>query len=176
VEKPFAKPIVMLLLMFCSMSPSMLFWFIQQRFLIKPEDRDVVPMKTLIILIIPCICDLMCTLLLLVAQLYITASMWQMLRGSVIIITAVLKCNVLNIQLKRHMWIGVFVITIAMLLVASTSFLNPAASGTNPEEDPADAKDPRVGVLLVVIGCLAQGVQCKFCVCRSPMAPSPSFL
>jgi len=136
----------------------MLFWYIQQRFFTQPEDRDVVPTKTLMILIIPCICDLMCTLLLLVAQLYITASMWQMLRGSVIIITAVLKCNVLNIQLRRHMWIGVFVITIAMIMVASTSFLNPPA--VDPTVNPEDAKDPRVGVLLVVVGCLAQGVQC----------------
>ncbi len=156
-EKPFAKPIVMLLLMFAGMTPAMLFWYIQQIFLVKPTDRDIVSWHTLGILIIPCLCDLMCTLLLLVAQLYITASLWQMMRGTVIIITAVLKSSVLQIRLRRHMWFGVFVITIAMVLVASTSFF-AAPSATSLATD----RDPRVGVLLVVIGCLAQGVQCKF--------------
>lgn len=38
-----------------------------------------------------------------VAQLYITASMWQMMRGSIIIITALLKRGVLGHKLKKHM-------------------------------------------------------------------------
>ncbi len=155
-SKLFAKPIMMLLLMFTAMMPSMLFWLIQQSFL-KKEERDVVPYKTMAILVIPSVCDLLCTTLLLVAQLYITASLWQMMRGSVIIITALLKRFALNHRLKLHMWIGVAIITLAMLLVASTSFLG--------HQDTAEVantgKDPRIGVLLVFIGCLAQGVQCK---------------
>ncbi len=69
--KFFAKPIMMLLLMFLAMAPAYLFWMIQQAFL-DPKDRDVVPMKTMIVLIIPCMCDLFCTLLLLIAQLYVS--------------------------------------------------------------------------------------------------------
>jgi drug/metabolite transporter (DMT)-like permease len=104
-EKLFGKPIMVLLLMFASMVPALLFYGIQQAFL-EPKDRDVISKKTLIVLMIPSICDLLCTLLLLVAQLYITASMWQMLRGSVIIITAILKRVVLNHRLRMHMWSG----------------------------------------------------------------------
>lgn len=97
-EKVFAKPIMMLLLMFSGMSPAILFWLIQQYFFTKPEDRETVKLRTLLILIVPCLCDLICTLLLLVAQLYITASLWQMMRGTVIIITALLKSSVLEIK------------------------------------------------------------------------------
>eukprot|EP01036_Dinobryon_divergens_P033392 gene33392-43169_t len=149
--KAFAKPIMMLLLMFTGMVPAIIFWLVQQSCR-AVEDREVVSYRTMTILIVPSICDLLCTLLLLVAQLYITASLWQMMRGSIIIITALMKRGVLGHRLKKHMWLGVAVITIAMMLVASTSFF-----GTDSVE--SGAKDPRVGILLVLVGCVAQGVQ-----------------
>lgn len=155
-EKAFAKPIMMLMLMFFGMFPSIFFWLIQQSRL-PPEEREHVDYPTILILIVPSICDLLCTLLLLVAQLYITASLWQMMRGSIIIITALLKSFALNHRLRIHMWLGVGVITIAMILVASTTlFASNADSATATA-----SKDPRIGVLLVIIGCIAQGVQCK---------------
>lgn len=150
--KPFAKPIMMLLLMFAGMVPAIFIWLVQQSFL-KEGDRDQISYRTMAILVIPSLCDLLCTLLLLVAQLYITASLWQMMRGSIIVITAILKTVVLDHNLKKHMWLGVSIITFAMLLVASTSFFEP----TNET-----SKDPRVGIVLVLIGCIAQGVQYVF--------------
>jgi len=155
-EKVFAKPIMMLLLMFAAMVPAIFFWLIQQYFFTAPEKRDKVSYKTMAVLIVPSLCDLMCTLLLLVAQLYITASLWQMMRGSIIVITALLKRYVLAHRLKKHMWLGVATITLAMVLVASTSFFGNADKSTA-----AQSKDPRVGIMLVVLGCVAQGVQCK---------------
>lgn len=142
---------------FAAMVPALFFWMAQQATLDK-EDRDVLSAKTLTVLIIPSVCDLLCTLLLLVAQLYITASMWQMLRGSVIVITALLKKFVLGHKLRTHMWAGILSICLAMVLVASTSFFGPH---TESVEGVTTAKDPRLGVLLVILGCLAQGVQCK---------------
>ena len=108
--KNFAKPIMMLLLMFSGMVPAIFFWLLQQAFT-DPKDREHITWNNVVVLIIPCVCDLLCTLLLLVAQLYITASMWQMLRGTVICITAVLKRVVLNHRLRNHMWVGVGIIT-----------------------------------------------------------------
>ena len=155
--KPFSKPIMMLLLMFSAMVPAIFMWMGQQAFLEK-KDRDELSWRTMAVLMIPSICDLLCTLLLLVAQLYITASMWQMLRGSVIIITAILKRTVLGHRLRAHMWAGIIIIFVAMVLVASTSFFGP---GADADAD-ATTKDPRLGVFLVVLGCLAQGVQYVF--------------
>lgn len=80
-----------------------------------------------------------------------------MLRGSVICITALLKCFVLDHRLRRHMWFGVAIITVAMLLVAATTFFDhPSATSAAPP------KDPKIGVVLVLIGCMAQGVQYVF--------------
>lgn len=84
--------------------------------------------------------------------------MWQMLRGSVICITALLKCFVLNHRLRAHMWAGVAVITLAMIVVASVPFISPEKSVESSDSD----KDPRLGVIFVLLGCLAQGVQYVF--------------
>ena len=65
--KPFAKPIMMLLLMFSAMVPAIFFWLAQQAMTAK-EDREHLSLKTLTVLIIPSICDLLCTLLLLVGK------------------------------------------------------------------------------------------------------------
>ena len=157
--KPFAKPIMMLLLMFSAMVPAIFMWMGQQAFLEK-KDRDELSWRTMTVLMIPSLCDLLCTLLLLVAQLYITASMWQMLRGSVIIITAILKRTVLGHRLRAHMWMGIFIIFVAMVCVASTSFFGHDADAAAAAA--TASKDPRFGVFLVVMGCLAQGVQYVF--------------
>lgn len=155
-SKAFAKPIMMLLLMFAAMVPAIFFWAIQQYNLPK-EKRDTLNYKTLAVLVVPSLCDLLCTLLLLVAQLYITASLWQMMRGSIVVITSVLKRYVLNHRLKLYMWLGVGVITMAMVIAASTSFME------NPDKSAAAAsKDPRIGILLVLLGCVAQGIQCVY--------------
>lgn len=155
----FQKPICLLLLMFSGMVPAIFFWMIQQSFL-EPEKQDKVSRNTLILLIIPCLCDLCCTLLLLIAQVYITASIWQMLRGTVIVITALLKRFLLEHKLRVHMWAGIAMITVSMLLVASVSiFFSSSSSGS---DDTTVSSDPQLGVTLVMIGCLAQGLQYVF--------------
>ena len=131
--KPFTKPIMMLTLMFFGMVPAIFFWGIQQYFTV-PEKKDKVPFKTFVILIIPSVCDLLCTLLLLIAQLYITASLWQMMRGSIIIITALMKRFALNHRLKFHMWLGVGFITLGTYTITYTSFL---LSSTLPPSSPS---------------------------------------
>ena len=138
------------------MVPAIFIWGIQQ--LTKPAaEREIITWNNMLLLLVPCLCDLLCTLLLLLAQLYITASLWQMMRGTVIIITAILKKVFLNHNLRKHMWAGVLVITLAMVVIASTTFFGNA----DPSAE-ATSKDPRIGVLLVLLGCLAQGVQYVF--------------
>ena len=156
--KHFEKPIMMLLLMFSGMVPAIFFWLLQQAF-IDPKDREHITWNQMIVLIVPCICDLLCTLLLLIAQLYITASLWQLLRGSVICITAILKRVVLNHRLRKHMWMGIGIITVAMVIVASVPFLSP---DTSAENGSTSASDAQFGIMLDLLGCLAQGVQYVF--------------
>lgn len=154
----FEKPICMVLLMFTGMVPAIFFWLFQQ-WQLEEKDRDKVESKTLIVLIIPCLCDLICTLLLLCAQVYITASMWQMLRGTVIVITALLKKFALGHNLRTHMWIGVTIISLAMMIVACVSLVSTSDDDSTTNNNNPNA---RIGVILVLVACLAQGVQYVF--------------
>jgi hypothetical protein len=67
---------------------------------------------------------------------------------------------------------GIMVIFVAMVLVASTTFFAPAAPATTGS---SAGKDPRVGVVLVILGCMAQGVQCEY-LTSSSTEILPSFL
>ena len=153
----FQKPICLLLLMFTGMVPAIFIWLVGQSML-DPADRETISTKSMAILVIPCLCDLFCTLLLLIAQVYITASMWQMLRGSVIVITALLKRFTLNHHLRMHMWLGILTIAVAMLIVASVSLFETTAS----DDATTVSSNARLGITLVLVGCLAQGVQYVF--------------
>jgi hypothetical protein len=148
--KAFAKPIMMLLLMFLGMMPSVLLWLT-----LPKESRGTISYKSMALLAIPSFCDLLCTLLLLVAQLYLTASLWQMMRGSIIVMTALVKRFGLFHRLRTHMWIGISILTIALLLVACSSLYNSSGN--------SNAADSKTGIMLVMLGCLAQAVQCKIC-------------
>lgn len=147
-EKLFAKPIMMLLLMFCGMIPAIFLWLG-----LPPDQRGNISYKSMALLAIPSFCDLLCTLLLLVAQLYLTASLWQMMRGSIIVMTALVKRFGLNHRLKMHMWVGISLLTVALLLVACSSLYQTSATSNS---------NPKMGILLVMSGCLAQAVQCKY--------------
>lgn len=51
----------------------------------------------------------------------------------------------------------------SMVLVASTSFFGGESKSEHTStSNPSNTKDPRIGVALVVLGCLAQGVQYVF--------------
>lgn len=146
--KFFAKPIMMLLLMFFGMIPAIFLWLG-----LPPDQRGNITYQSMALLAIPSLCDLLCTLLLLVAQLYLTASLWQMMRGSVIVLTALVKRFGLFHRLKMHMWVGISLLTIALLLVACSSLYQQSATSN---------ENPKLGIPLVMLGCLAQAVQCKY--------------
>jgi drug/metabolite transporter (DMT)-like permease len=84
-----------------------------------------------------------------------------MMRGTVIIISALLKCFVLNHRLQKHMWVGIWIITVAMVIVASTSLFQPAPTGAAAVASNGQ-NDAKLGVILVILGCVAQGVQYVF--------------
>ena len=126
------------------------------------DDGPVsVPWRTFVLLVIPACFDLLGTALASIGLLFTTVSVYQLVRCSVIIVTAVLKATVLKQQLSQYMWIGILVNTAAMVLVSSSSFLPGASAGASVEEDGIE-RDPRVGILFILLSCLVQGSQYVF--------------
>ena len=120
-----------------------------------------VPWRTFVLLVIPAAFDLLGTALASIGLLFTTVSVYQLVRCSVIIVTAVLKATVLKQQLTHYMWCGILVNTLAMVLVSSSSLLPGASAGASVEEDGID-RDPRVGIVFILLSCLVQGSQYVF--------------
>ena len=88
--------------------------------------------------------------------MYMTVSLYQLIRCTVIIVVALFKVFVLRQPLKGYMWAGVIINMVAMMVISSTSFIHPAGT-----EGGAD-KDPRIGIFFVVMSCIVQGAQYVF--------------
>jgi hypothetical protein len=83
---------------------------------------------------LPALCDLVGSAVMGIGLLYIDASVWQMLRGALTIFSALLHAFVLKRPQKGHMWIGVVLVTISLVLVgfaAITASDGVAAAGVS---------------------------------------------
>ena len=88
------------------------------------DEPKPVSWKLCLLVLIPSLFDLIGTAFAKVGLLYVTVSVYQLVRCTVIIITALLKAFVLKDHLAPHMWLGVFINLIAMCLVSSTTFFD----------------------------------------------------
>lgn len=128
-------------------------------------EQDV-PWKTYFLLVIPAVFDLLGTALSSIGLLFTTVSVYQLLRCSVIIVTAILKTTVLGHKLTKYMWMGIFINTVAMVMVALTSYIDPVAASGDATNDAkmveTESRDPAVGIMFILLSCIVQGSQYVF--------------
>jgi len=119
--------------------------------------------------ILPMLCDLCGTTLSGIGLLFISASVWQMLRGSVIIFSGILSVIFLKRKLGVQHWLGMFVTFCGLVLVGTSSLLagsegvvEPVCGGAivgGSDEKDHDDKMAAVGIILVLAAQLASAVQ-----------------
>ena len=78
-------------------------------------------LKTFFILAIPALCDLLSTGISNVALLWIQASVWNMLRGAMVVFSALFHALILKRKYFFHMWFGVGVVTVALGIVGAAA-------------------------------------------------------
>merc|ERR1719498_501657 len=66
---------------------------------------------------IPATLDLLATALMYCGLLFISASIWQMLRGSMIVFSALISGPLLGRKLKTFHWLGVFICLVGIVCV-----------------------------------------------------------
>jgi drug/metabolite transporter (DMT)-like permease len=151
----FEKPMFLTAVMFLAMTMALPAFAVIQ-WCKKPEDRDQIPVRVLGWLILPSIFDLAGTNLAQIGLVYTTVSYFQLLRCTVIIVTAFLKAFVLKHHLQAYMWWGVAINILAMVLVSLTSFLAP------PDVQPNGSNNPALGSFFILLSCIVQGSQYIF--------------
>ncbi|KAH3763060.1 Integral membrane protein [Pelomyxa schiedti] len=141
--------------------------------LLKPGNinsevpNNVLPLwKQYMLAIAPAMCDLIATASMNIGLLWIPASVWQMLRGSMVVFTAVFSRVFLKKWLCLYRWIGVGIVVVALCIVAISSLMTPcntpripfSSSGHLTSEGVTTAEEV-TGILLVVVAQVIQASQ-----------------
>lgn len=100
---------------------------------------------------LPACCDMTATSLMYIGLSWTYASIFQMLRGSVMIFTGIFSVMFLGRRLKKYNWFGMFVVLIGLTLVGVSSIMGPS--------DSASAPNPVGGVIVILAAQLVQATQ-----------------
>ncbi|XP_078001326.1 solute carrier family 35 member F6-like [Glandiceps talaboti] len=100
---------------------------------------------------IPTICDLFGTTLAGIGLVYVSASVWQMLRGSIIIFAGILSKIFLKRQLRIVHWSGIIVTMLGLVLVGLSDVFE--------EKNHKDASKQALGIALILGGQLVSASQ-----------------
>ncbi|XP_074655347.1 solute carrier family 35 member F6-like isoform X2 [Tubulanus polymorphus] len=98
----------------------------------------------------PALCDMCGTSLMYLGLTFTYASSFQMLRGAIIIFTALLSVAFLGRKIKSLMWLAIVLVMVGLVVVG----LSDLITGTNASDSKADKKDPNgviTGDLLIVM-------------------------
>jgi drug/metabolite transporter (DMT)-like permease len=95
---------------------------------------------------LPTVFDLIGTTMSGVGLLYLSSSVYQMLRGSIILFSGLLSVLFLRRKLRAFQWIGIAVVVVGLFCVGASSMLN----GGDSSAGDSSAGMAVVGVLLVV--------------------------
>lgn len=101
----------------------------------KSRKRDY------IVVLIPAMCDMCATCMMNVGLVWIQPSIWQMLRGSMIIFSSIMTYFCLKRRLKLYKWVAVIITVVGLLVVAVASLKIPTVNNDDDEED-EDSTDP----------------------------------
>ena len=79
----------------------------------------------------PAMCDLCATCLMNIGLFYLDASIWQMLRGSMVIFSALLSIIFLKKRgyYKAYHWVGILLVAVGLVTVSFSSFMKTSAGG-----------------------------------------------
>ncbi|KAK9843952.1 hypothetical protein WJX81_000335 [Elliptochloris bilobata] len=116
--------------------------------------------RSILMLALPMAFDLVATLLMSVGLLYVTASIYQMLRGAEILFSALFAVTFLHRPLNKLHYLGIAACTVGIVVVGSSSFLG---SGDKDKEAGngmgGDASQVLLGMLLIIVAQAMQAAQ-----------------
>lgn len=118
--------------------------------LIEKEDDSIQHWQHYIYVGAPAMCDMVATCLMNVGLVYLDPSIWQMLRGSMVVFSAILSLIFLKKKYYCYHWTGVTLVTIGLVVVAASSLMN---TDVKPSEEPSaePTENPKTKTLMVVM-------------------------
>ncbi|KAF8567293.1 hypothetical protein P879_04649 [Paragonimus westermani] len=122
-----------------------------EEFKMKPTEKKKVPLINWIFLPLA-ICDLLATIVSGIGLLYIDASIWQIMRGSLIVFAGILSVTVLRRKLRCFHWTGMLITMCGLVLVGAKSIFSGQSTRYTPSQS-------AIGVVLVLFGAFTSAAQ-----------------
>lgn len=163
--KKFEKPIFQTWLMFLAMVFALpiqwaYHWHVERKWREANRNglkyRYRIPRRMYFLLALPAAFDLIATFLANLGLLYVTVSVFQLMKCTVIVFVALFKVFVCKDRLRGYMWIGIGFNTLAALMVGATSFADADSQVNNANENPG------FGILMILLSCAVQACQYVF--------------
>lgn len=120
--------------------------------LLKDQGESGLNWKTMIRIIPPSMCDMTATGLMNIGLIFIPASIWQLMRGSMIVFSSIFSVVFLKRKLHGYNWFGVLVAVIAMVMVGAACIESGAESSK-------DTSKQALGIIMVVLAQIIQAAQ-----------------
>lgn len=120
----------------------------------EKANRDSHGAKVYLYILAPASCDMCATLLMYIGLLMTTASVFQIMRGMMVVVSAFLTRFWLKRHLKWYKLVGVTVVILGLILVGMAIVLDPSHN-----EDSQKIGSPLLGILLIVGAQVVQGTQ-----------------
>lgn len=123
------------------------------------EQPSSLPFKHSMKFAIPAVCDLLGTTLLNLGLIFIPVSVYQMIRGSLVLFVAFLSVIFLKRKITKLEWISLFIISLGIALVGLSGY-NQKSNDDDTSKSSSDASALAVvGILLVIIAEITQASQ-----------------
>lgn len=119
--------------------------------LVPQEESDAQHWKNYIYVGAPAMCDLVATSLMNIGLFFLDASIWQMLRGSMVIFSAIMSILFLKKKYYGYHWTGISLVFAGLIIVSISSFMKEAP------EDPSKHKSTPAEITMSI--CLVVGAQ-----------------
>ena len=120
----------------------------------SPVDDSIQHCKHYFYVAAPAMCDLCATSLMNIGLFYLDASIWQMLRGSMVIFSAIMTIIFLKRKYYAYHWTGILLVTVGMVTVSASSFMKTKDTPKN-----ATAAETIMSICLVVGAQIIQASQ-----------------
>ena len=99
-------------------------------------------------LMLPALCDFFGSTLMTIGLSMIAGSIYQMLRGSLILFTAVFSVIFLKNKLYRHNFLGIFFVILGLVIVGIAAFASTTVEGCKVPDD--ESNNVLVGFIIVI--------------------------
>lgn len=110
----------------------------------EPVEESQLTGVRKLLFIIPTLCDMVATTLMNLGLIYTHASVYQMLRGAIVIFTGILSIIILKRKQYAYHWLGMFLVVCGIGIVGASPLIDD-----NPNTEPA--KNPVLGDILIIV-------------------------